>query len=308
MSIVQIIKKLFNPETSIQDNKYYNIRLNSIFKEDTVHERFLRKGWFHFENMIGQEELDSLTNLYTELKEKEYFVEKDEFINTGCFSNEQLKQKTTVLLNQVMPSIFSQIFKMDKIESRTGGAYVIKPPHGNSSLGLHQDSSFIDEENDYSVMVWIPLVNVKSNEGALSVISGSHLWGSTQRSLAIDWELDKYKKNMKKLLEPIYVDTGDIVVFDSALIHASEANLSNHPRPAVLVGVVKKDAQLIFFYPSEKEDEVDKYFVDAQFFLDYDFYDIQRPSSSYKKETIKKKEFNYTQSEMVKIMKKYNNL
>lgn len=53
------------------------------------------------------------------------------------------------------------MFNINIVDSNTGGAYKFKPPHVNSNILIHQDSSVIDEENDYLNIFFTQLIKSK---------------------------------------------------------------------------------------------------------------------------------------------------
>ena len=108
-----------------------------------------------------------------------------------------------------------------------GSGFLLKPTGEFSELSPHQDSSLIDETKFFSYFGWIPLQDTNVTNGGITVIPKSHLWGINYRSLDIPWLLKDYENILKKYSIPIEVKAGEILFFETALIHGSLKNISN---------------------------------------------------------------------------------
>ncbi len=99
-------------------------------------------------------------------------------------------------------------------------------PKLNEATQPHQDHGSMLSGNG-SYVFWIPLVDCSTDDiGPLQVAPGSHklgnLWNRYEGSFAmVDKELD---------FEPVYAKVGDVVVFDSRLVHKSGNNTTDRIR------------------------------------------------------------------------------
>lgn len=170
----------------------------------------------------------------------------------------------------------------------------------------HQDSTVIDEEKDYCLFIWIPFCDITKENGYISVLPGSHLWGNTQRSLGVPWQFRNHVETLNKHMHPVFLNAGDVMIFDPALIHSSSPNLSKEIRHAITITVLRKDYQLVYHFKNKEIDEtlMEKYYVTENFYFDYDF--ISKPDESkWKKEIIPRKPFELTKRELISLIKKY---
>jgi len=113
----------------------------------------------------------------------------------------------------VRPSMFFNSKKLDK-----KGHYW--------RLGDHQDWRSSQGSLD-SVTIWYPYVNCDIKLGALEVIPGSHLDGLYECA-----EVDYYSKIDEGLLDegkyiPVEMNKGDLLIFNSFLVHRSGTNSTN---------------------------------------------------------------------------------
>lgn len=286
-------------EVTIGNNPHYMVRKNSFFLDKAHHDHYLKKGWCKIENVITPDEIASFMQTYRNISSMEGFMLDNQFLNTGCLVNPDIRDRTSEVINQNVKSILPRMFDMNQVESHTGGSFVIKPPHDESDLATHQDSSFIDEEKDYCLFMWVPFCDVTEENGPLSVLPGSHLWGNTQRGFSTPWHLQKHVETLNKYMHPVYANAGDVILFDPALIHSSSPNRSNDTRHAITITVARKNPQLVYYFKDEKmpRDVIERFLVTEDFFRTYDF--ASKPDEViWRKEIIPYKSFDLSIDEL----------
>ncbi len=304
MRFLSFIDSLIN-KPKVQ-NRYYELRRESFFLDPVNHDHYLKYGWVRINNVIKKEEIQSFHQTFAEISKLEGFELDKNLLNSGRLFNPEIRKKTQDVINLNAKSILPRMFDMNKTDSHTGGAYQVKPPHINSDLLIHQDSTVIDEENDYCLFVWIPFCDVNMENGVISFVNGSHLWGNTQRSLGVPWQ---FKNNIATLYEhtqPVTLNAGDVLVFDPACIHASAPNLSNEIRHAITITVLRKNYQLVYYFKNLalSSNLIEKYYVDEHFYYDYDF-SSKPDESKWRKEIVAYKPFDLTKKEITQLIKSY---
>lgn len=95
----------------------------------------------------------------------------------------------------------------------------------------HQDHFYV-QGNSSELTVWIPLQETLAHHGALSVMKGSHLNGAIAHTYPVG------KKTIPTGIfnEPVNIiemREGDILVFDSFLVHSSNLNISDNIRYSI---------------------------------------------------------------------------
>lgn len=125
-------------------------------------------------------------------------------------------------------------------------AIIHKWPGQDSQKDLHRDMRVVDERRHRAVCVWIPLVDVDDTNGALRVLPGSHMVDTSIRSVPRTPAVPRDAMHDLTFLDldAVPAAAGEAVVFDLALIHGSDLNRSDAPRPAVGVALVPDDAHL----------------------------------------------------------------
>lgn len=300
------LTSLLEKKEPIENNNHYKVRENSFFLDEKFHHQYLKKGWVKIEKLVLDEEIDSFMKTFKEISNLEGFELKDNLLNSGRLFNPEIRRKTQSIINQNAKTILPRIFDMSKVDEHTGGAYQVKPPHPNSDLLIHQDSTVIDEANDYCLFVWIPFCDVTLENGPISFLNGSHLWGNIQRSLGVPWQFRNHIRTLYKYVKPIEVKKGDVLIFDPACIHASAPNMSKEIRHAITITVLRKNYQLVYYFRNKEIDNslIEKYEVNENFYYNYDF--ISKPDETkWRKEVLPFEAFERSEKEIVKLIKKY---
>jgi Phytanoyl-CoA dioxygenase (PhyH) len=308
MSFFDSIQQLLGVKKEQASNPHYEIRKESFFQDEEKHKEYLKNGWCLINNVVEPSEIASFMNTFNEISKLEGFELDKNLLNSGRLFNPEIRKKTQDVINLNAKTILPRMFKMEKTDPHTGGAFQVKPPHVNSDLLIHQDSTVIDETKDYCLFVWIPFCDVTEKNGVISFVNGSHLWGNTQRSLGVPWQFRKHIKTLYQHTTPVSVKAGDVLVFDPACIHASSPNLSTEIRHAITITVLRKNYQLVYYFRNKdiSDDLVEKYYVDETFYYGYDF--ISKPDESkWKKEVVKFEPFNLTEKQLLRLIRQYGN-
>ena len=293
-------------EIPVSKSIHYKVRQESIMVNEEHHQFFLKNGWFVAKNVVKPEEISAFQDVYNQVACTEGFELSDKFLNTGCMVNEQVRTLTMKVIREQEGLIFPRIFKTEMIEPKTGGAFAVKPPHENSELGIHQDASFIDEEKEYSLFIWIPFTNVTIQNGPMWFLPGSHLWGNTQRGFGVPWPFNAHEELIKKYMVPVEVNAGDVVVFDPATIHYSSPNFSDKLRNAISISVVKKDPQIVYYFhdKEEGEDSMGMYHITEDFFKGHDF--VSKPDETkWPKKNVPYRRFDLSSEEIKQMIERH---
>jgi ectoine hydroxylase-related dioxygenase (phytanoyl-CoA dioxygenase family) len=112
-----------------------------------------------------------------------------------------------------------------------------------SAVPLHRDFALVDERAGAAALqVWIPLVDVDAQDGALVVVEGSQLNAPPIRTLAsTSTSIDA---DSSRTVRPA-LRAGEGLVFVNGTVHASTANESAHDRPAVAAILVPNGVSMV---------------------------------------------------------------
>ncbi len=81
-----------------------------------------------------------------------------------------------------------------------------------------------------SVVIWLPLVDINKELGALKILPGSHLQGLRTDHIDNGFGMVVLSENEKSKLMSVEVQKGDALLFSSFLIHQSGENITDSPR------------------------------------------------------------------------------
>lgn len=273
------IKELFERQKVELVNRKFE---PSYLKSKEHFEFYKENGYVIYRNVVNEEYIDNMKSIYLQISKMDGFKMDDLFVNSGRFNSSEIRTKAINEIKKISGLILSQIVEDQNCEYNNGGSFQIKPVSNKSQLNPHQDTPIVDEKKYYSIYVWIPLCNVNEENGTLSVLPKSHLWGNFQRSLNVPWIYEPFTKFLWKKMVPLSISKGDLICFDSALIHASGPNLSNETRVAFNTAILPKDFQQVHYYIDKDttKGKVEEYFIDESFYMDENI--LAKPNRKFK--------------------------
>jgi ectoine hydroxylase-related dioxygenase (phytanoyl-CoA dioxygenase family) len=241
-----------------------------IFRDKKIQQQFELNGYVVVPFLNG-----------TQVQElRDFFLENHPNIPDGFYSSsfntdaghkEKVNERIEAVLTESVAGHFNNIKKL-------GGCFLNKQPGAQSEMPIHQDWTVVDEPNFDSITVWIPLQDVNETNGAIQVIDGSHRFNNALRSPSMEDPFKNVQAELRKDLKLLPMKAGEAFIFSQALLHASPPNLGNQPRIAVTYGLIDAKAQLMFYHHNE-EGKTEQYFVDENFFQEYNTQIGQRPKT-----------------------------
>lgn len=81
-----------------------------------------------------------------------------------------------------------------------------------------------------SVVIWIPLIDINKNLGALEILPKSHLNGLRTDHMENGFGMVLLNNDEEKKLLSIELNVGDALIFSSFLVHQSGNNITDKPR------------------------------------------------------------------------------
>ena len=192
-----------------------------------------------------------------------------------CNSDVQLRSRCCAKIHSmVLPKLEPILQRFQAIT----GTYLVKDPNPKSTVGAHQDWTFVDDRKSFnSALIWIPLVDVDGTNGALSAIPGSqnlvdNILGSPSPPIRSPWE--SHSELLASHLESLPMKAGQALIVDNRTIHFSPPNLSQSKRLTVAVVVAREDARLVHYFmkpgSGPNPTVLLKYRTDAAFYSKYD--------------------------------------
>lgn len=154
--------------------------------------------------------------------------------------------------------------------------FMLKPGGGNNPMPLHADWTYVDEADDFSLSVWIPLTDTVPLNGCIGVIPYSqHLSHAIRGPRIKQAEFPCNETLIAELGRLIPLKAGQPLIYDHRLLHYSTANDTPILRPAVNISLVPRGAHMIHYTWPEGTDRIRRYEVeDPDFFTEYDNFQI----------------------------------
>ncbi|PBQ30958.1 hypothetical protein CNR22_03965 [Sphingobacteriaceae bacterium] len=238
-----------------------------LFKDASLQASFDKDGYVKI-NLLNEAETANLKDYYLSLQH-------DHIGDYGFHIS--LENTDALYINGVFKKLFEVVLpKLDTVLENYKAftaSYVIKEAGLQNIVPPHQDWTFVDEEQFSSATVWIPLMDVTKNNGALGLIKGSHRVFNYPRispspeSRAL---LSDHAFTLFPYVQVIEMKAGEALIFNNRTVHASPPNISGVTRIAAGIGITQKQAQLQHYYQLPgKEELVQVYNVEASFFTSY---------------------------------------
>lgn len=147
-----------------------------------------------------------------------------------------------------------------------GGSYVVKSKSQEERLHPHQDWNIVDESKHRSFNIWVPLVDLNENNGAIRVVPSSHLWVDNFRGPNIPDYLGTFNESIWQHMQTLNMKAGEALIYDHRLFHASYPNKTDELRVATVFGIIPQDAQMYYYFGDG--DAVNVYESSVDFFME----------------------------------------
>jgi hypothetical protein len=207
------------------------------------------RGYGILENFLDKQTIRTLAKHYIEThrisgKEGGMFV--------SLYSQDvEYRRNNHLRLKEILHPFLDTVFKNYKASVYY---FIVKAPGVYSELPLHQDLTLVDEHLFSPINIWLPLTDVNMKDGPLCVLPKSQYLFPPYRTKFTEHSLSNLGETIYRHLQPLTMRAGDLLVFDSRLIHASLPNRSGKERVAIASSVFPSHADFILLSKSTDED------------------------------------------------------
>jgi len=122
-------------------------------------------------------------------------------------------------------------------------SFIIKSPGPESEFYVHQDTTGLDEFQHSALSLWIPMQDVTPENGALALVEKTHWLLSPHRGASFAFGFEQIQTTVREYLKPITMKAGEVLLFDSRLIHHSSTNTTTTDRVALVCGLFPEAAK-----------------------------------------------------------------
>ena len=250
-----------------RSNRERNIQ--PLFKDPEVQKFFEAEGYVKLP-VLSEADINELLDFYTSLGLKS---------EGGYGFNISMDGTDKEVISKITKKIFELALPKASVHFQNAKpfvtSFVVKEPNPLSVVPVHQDWSFVEDENKHcSVTCWIPLVDTNLENGALGVVRGSHKFFYNFRpspAPQVPSPISEHMFTIFPYLKLVEMKAGEALIFDNRTFHGSPSNTSAGPRVAFGIGFTQSDAKLCHYYlkPGGNKDTVFKYKIDPPFFEKY---------------------------------------
>ena len=280
-------------------------KINPLYiKDDNARQEYIEQGYTIIKGAISDEAIDKVLKLHEEISKMPGYFDSDR-LETSIRFGPEIHQKVVDEIKKISIDIFDKILVPELCHYDFGGGIIIK--NKGCWFAPHQDCSIIDEYTGTTTYAWMPTVDMNDENGTMYLIPGSHFWSAWQRSSQYpSWPLKKYSQLLWDNMIPIYTQKGDILLFDSAMIHASGDNKTNEKRIAFNSCIIEKKAQHVQYVQDKKtpKGKVEKYLVDLDYWYKGNLWGRPDGYEKIVEEVIYPVDF--TEDYLLKLIHKYN--
>ena len=190
---------------------------------DAKHQEEFEKNGFLILPFYSQEEIQELEALYHRL----HPVDEKGFFPSTFSKDKNYRYEADSEIKRIGNRSIEKYCTDIKVVC---GSFIVKSQGPDSGMCVHQDMSLVDESRFTGINIWVPLVDLTVENGALFVLPGSHRIMPTYRGSSIPEFFSDVMDDMVDYLEPVLVKAGQAVFFDQSIIHFSPPNYSNKIR------------------------------------------------------------------------------
>lgn len=172
-----------------------------------------------------------------------------------------------IKMNDYIQQVFKRAIDAHFVNSNPlGGSFIAKGKGERGTLQPHQDWNIVDEEQYRSFNIWVPLVDLHEQNGAIKILPKSHRWLKSYRSANINSAFGEVNDVLWKELISLFMKKGEALIYDHRLLHASAENHTDEIRLAAVYGIIPQNAAMKYYH--QKDDStVEVYSSNPDFFL-----------------------------------------
>jgi hypothetical protein len=234
-----------------------------VFKSKDIQDSFEKNG-FVVLPFYTQEEIKALTELYHDLHPHD----ENGFFPSTFSKDKNYRSVADTQIRKIGQRSIEHYCQDIKVVC---GAFIVKNKGEDSGMCVHQDMSLVDESIYTGINIWVPLVDLTIENGALFVLRGSHRMVPTYRGSSISECFAPVMDEIIDFLEPILVKAGEAVIFDQSIIHFSPPNYSDQIRIVTNTYFTQQAAQFrTYYWQPEYANQVEAFAQDDTFMTNFE--------------------------------------
>ena len=244
--------------------------MEEIFFDDLFEQNFDRDGILNIP-LLDADEVASLISVY----QNEFSQDGSTKFHSTMFINDPVfRKKTDDAIRKIVSKKIEKVLRNYRLLFAN---FIVKESSSETGVGIHQDWNFTTPEYT-SLNIWIPLVDIDRSTGFFYALKGSHKTFQNIRYTPYPdnayTDIRDYVLKRSSLFSP---GAGEALVYNGALIHFSEPNLSGRLRIAIGMALIPRDAPCRHYYKRNPTDSVlEIYETNEVFYNQFDFFEEPR--------------------------------
>jgi Phytanoyl-CoA dioxygenase (PhyH) len=254
-----------------------------VFKDNKLQALFERDGYVKLK-LFSLEQIAILRNYYEKVRaEHEAAMQNQALYSSVETGNAALLIEIDKLLKETIREQVEATFQNYQMLISN---FLVKNSGDDTELMPHQDLTFVNEPNECSFNLWIPLQKTDRQSGQLRVLPGSHRISKTLRVVPeYPRPFLKYLDTIREVFTDLETEVGECVVINHSMWHGSSTNMTGQPRVAIILGMCSAPADVYYYYmPNGNQAAIEKYRMKAEDY--YYFKPDGRPAYAEQVETI----------------------
>ena len=213
------------------------------FKNKALIDLFSKKGYVIID-LPDVSVLAELEHLYFQTMH----IKPDSFYYSLLQNSPQQNLNIKTRIHEILKDTYRHIF--DNFVCRSS-SYLIKPAHFHEEMFLHRDWSFTDVRQFQVGTLWIPLIDVNKQSGAMYVKAGSQVKDMEYISASIPTRRIPYAQIPLEQLTTLEVARGQAVIFNPQIWHGSFPNETSNDRVVYTTQIYPHEAPFLYFHKDE---------------------------------------------------------
>ena len=232
-----------------------------ILKDPVKNEQLVTKGYVVLD-MLDETGVQFFKDLY----KKWHPISPKEFYKSYFSDNMEYKKEVEdTIIQYCYPKIEEQFLDFTAF----GAMFVVKPQGDGGHIPPHQDWSFVDEKQHWSLNMWLPIQDVTERNGTMRFLTGSQFFMDSIRGANTPQLYDHLEKTIENHLDDVPLKAGQAVFFYHGIVHCSHYNERMDERVCLGLSLTQKEAPIYFHFLKEGEELAEKFVVNPSFYINY---------------------------------------